>query len=145
MKMAIHAILTVRSDKIKSVSVLIPKSLDVESVREINEVEKLTAIKFTKLDSVMDSNLEDVLAKLQEKKISFSFEWQDDEITGEKHFRAHVDGNTQYLSWLDQHKNFVNTERVRHALDTGGETAVLELLDEAEQNFTPWEWTDVAA
>ena len=95
------------------------------------------------LDETAMPDVLHVLTKLKTMNISYSYMWheKDEVMGGEKHFR--YDGaNTQHLSWCDNERSTVNIESVRNAI-LQGDTCVLELLDQVEQEFLPWAWGNI--
>lgn len=92
-----------------------------------------------------DLRLEVIFDHLRQQGISYSYFWYElgCKQGGESHYRSNGK-EEQYLSWMDHEKNVVNIEDVRQAI-TQGDIAVLELLEATENNFTPWDWSEVAA
>lgn len=92
-----------------------------------------------------DLRLEVIFDHFRQHGISYSYIWHEPgcKLGGERHYRSNGK-EEQYLTWMDYEKNVVNIEDVRQAI-AQGDTAVLELLEVTENNFTPWDWSEVAA
>ena len=128
-------------DKIKKLF----ESSKIDIIKQQSENDnRTTTIQINDLDSRSDIRLEDVLKHLRQHEISYSYIWHEHygNQSGETHYRSNGLA-TQHLSWMDYEKNVVSIEDVRQAV-TQGDTAVLDLLDVTENQFTPWEWNQIA-
>lgn len=141
----IEATVTVlEAHKTKVEELLLYTDLLVDSLSQ-DQTARTSTLKITNLGASSDLRLESVLSHLQEENISFSYTWNGNKCIpgGEKHYRSNGK-DEQFLSWMDYEKNLVGIEDVRNAV-AQGDTAILELLDVAENQFIPWDWSDVAA
>ncbi|MCG8612237.1 MAG: hypothetical protein MI864_17075 [Pseudomonadales bacterium] len=121
-------------------------STDIEiNVLEVIQDNDTVVCQVDELGPHNDLRLNVIFDHLRQQGVSYSYFWHDPSCKqgGESHYRSNGQ-EEQYLSWMDYEKNVVSIEDVRQAI-TQGDIAVLELLEVTENNFTPWDWSEVAA
>lgn len=116
--------------------------ISMKSFSDKEGIDKISlSIPYKPLIKSINVHLDILLPKLEDKEIEYSVQYDDQTVQWEKHFRLKGD-ETQRLLWNEYEFKKVDTEVLREALMDGGETAVLTLLDQADERYVVWPWSN---